>query len=98
MGTAGQVVLLIDGAAGLEHMGRDCFKEATQIVDFFHAMEHAGTVLEALIGQDHPDYKARLGRWAKRLLHDGVQKLIIIGETPGFAGGLPKFDSSGSRF
>lgn len=76
MGTAGQVVLLIDGAAGLEHMGRDCFKDAIQIVDFFHAMEHAGTVLEALIGKDHPDYKARLRRWAKRLLRDGVQKLI----------------------
>jgi hypothetical protein len=76
MGTAAQVVLLIDGAAGLEHMGRDCFKDAMQIVDFFHAMEHAGTVLEALIGKDHPDYKARLRRWAKRLLRDGVQKLI----------------------
>jgi hypothetical protein len=76
MATAAQVVLLIDGAAGLEHMGRDCFKDALQIVDFFHAMEHAGTVLEALIGKDHPDYKARLRRWAKRLLRDGVQKLI----------------------
>lgn len=76
MATAAQVVLLIDGAVGLEHMGRDCFKEAIQIVDFFHAMEHAGTVLEALIGKDHPDYKARLRRWAKRLLRDGVQQLI----------------------
>lgn len=76
MGTAGQVVLLIDGATGLEHMGRDCFKDAIQIVDFFHAMEHAGTVLEALIGKDHPDYKARLRQWAKRLLHDGVRRLI----------------------
>lgn len=76
MGTAGQVVLLIDGAVSLEHMGRDCFKDATQIVDFFHAMEHAGTVLEALIGKDHPDYKARLRRWAKRLLRNGVRKLI----------------------
>ena len=76
MGTAARVVLLIDGAASLERMGRDCFKDATQIVDFFHAMEHAGTVLEALIGKEHPDYKARLGRWAKRLLRDGVQRLI----------------------
>jgi hypothetical protein len=76
MATAAQVVLLIDGAAGLEHMGRDCFKDALQIVDFFHAMEHAGTVLEALIGKEHPDFKARLRRWAKRLLRDGVQKLI----------------------
>ena len=76
MGTAARVVLLIDGAAGLEHMGRDCFKDAIQIVDFFHAMEHAGAVLEALIGKDHPDYKPRLRRWAKRLLRDGVQMLI----------------------
>lgn len=76
MGKAQQVVLLIDGAHGLEHMGRDCFKDAIQIVDFFHAMEHAGKVLEALIGKDHPDYKARLRRWAKRLLRNGVRNLV----------------------
>lgn len=76
IGTAAQVVLLIDGAAGLAHMGRDCFKDAIQIVDFFHAMEHAGAVMEALIGKDHPDYKARVRRWAKRLLRNGVRNLI----------------------
>ena len=76
MGNAGQLVLLIDGAVGLEHMGNDCFKGAVQIVDFFHAMEHAGQVLAALIGKDHPDYKARLRRWAKRLLKNKVQSLI----------------------
>ena len=43
MGSAGQVVLLIDGAAGLENMGKDCFKDCLQIVDFYHAMEHAGS-------------------------------------------------------
>ena len=51
MGSASQVVLLIDGAAGLEHMGRDCFKDAVQIVDFYHALEHASLVLDALIGK-----------------------------------------------
>ncbi len=35
-----------------------------------------GTVLEALIGKDHSDYKARLRRWAKRLLREGVRGLI----------------------
>jgi hypothetical protein len=45
-------------------------------VDFFRAMEHAGKVLEALIGKDHPYYKKRLRRWAKRLLKDKVQDLI----------------------
>ncbi len=76
MGSAGQVVLLIDGAAGLENMGKDCFKDCVQIVDFYHAMEHAGHGLAALIGRDHPEYKARQRRWAKRLLKDKVQDLI----------------------
>jgi len=76
MGSAGKVVVLIDGAAGLENMGRLCFKDCLQIVDFFHALEHAGLVLDALIGKTHPDYKKRLRRWARRLLKDKVQALI----------------------
>jgi hypothetical protein len=77
MGTASQIVVLIDGAEGLANMGRSCFRGARQIVDFYHAMEHAGGVLEALLGsKQHPDYQARLRRWAKRLLKDKVQTLI----------------------
>ena len=76
LGAAGKVVLLIDGATGLENMGKDCFRDAVQIVDFFHAVEHAGQVLAALIGKDHPDYKKRQRRWAKRLLKDKAQNLI----------------------
>jgi hypothetical protein len=73
-----QVVMLIDGAEGLAHMGRLCFPTAIQIVDFYHAMEHAGKVLAALLGsKEHPDYKGRLGRWARQLLKDGVKKLIV---------------------
>ena len=73
---AGKVVLLIDGAAGLEKMGRDAFKDAVQIVDFYHALEHAGQVLEALLGKNHPEYKKRLRYWTRRLLKDKVQALI----------------------
>jgi hypothetical protein len=76
MGSAGQVVLLIDGAAGLEHMGRDCFKDSVQIVDYYHALEHAGKVLEALIGKNHPEFQKQRHRWAKRLLKDQVASLI----------------------
>lgn len=76
MGSAGQVVLLIDGAHGLEKHGPVNFKDAVQIVDFYHALEHAGLVLAALLGKDHPDYEQRLHRWAKRLLQDKVQALI----------------------
>jgi hypothetical protein len=71
------VVLLIDGAEALAKMGRLCFSNAIQIVDFYHALEHAGRVLAALLGtKDHPDYKRRLGYWARRLLKDQVEKLI----------------------
>jgi hypothetical protein len=59
MGSVGKVVVLIDGAQGLENLGKQNFKDCLQIVDFYHAMEHAGDVLSALIGKDHPDYKAR---------------------------------------
>ncbi len=72
-----QVVLLIDGATGLANMGRLCFPNAIQIVDFYHALEHAGEVLVALLGsKEHPDYPRRLRRWAKQLLKDQVAKLI----------------------
>jgi len=71
------VVLLIDGAEGLANMGRLCLPKALQIVDFYHAMEHARKVLQALLGsKEHPDYKKRLGRWARQLLRDKVQQLI----------------------
>jgi hypothetical protein len=71
------VVLLIDGAEGLANMGRLCFSMAIPIVDFYHALEHAGKVLVALLGsKEHPDYKTRLGRWARQLLKDKVAQLI----------------------
>jgi hypothetical protein len=71
------VVLLIDGAEGLAHMGRLSFPNALQIVDFYHALEHARKVLQALLGsKDHPDYQRRLGRWARQLLRDKVEQLI----------------------
>lgn len=77
MALANQVVLLVDGAIGLAKMGVDCFGSAIQIVDFYHALEHAGQVLVALLGsKEHPNYQPRLKRWAKRLLKDQVEGLI----------------------
>jgi hypothetical protein len=76
MGNAGKVVLLIDGANGLQNMGKHNFKDCVQIVDFYHAMEHAAQVLVALLGKDHLHYQRRLHRWAKKLLKDKVELLI----------------------
>jgi len=65
------------GALALAKMGRLCFPSAIQIVDFYHALVHAGEVLVALLGsKEHPEYRPRLGRWAKQLLKDQVEKLI----------------------
>lgn len=76
MGSVQETVLLIDGAEGLEKMGLLNFKDATQIVDFYHAVEHAGKVTDALFGKDHLDRKKHQSKWARRLLKNGVEKLI----------------------
>lgn len=77
LGQAEKVVLLIDGAAGLEKMGDLNFRDAIQIVDFFHGADHAGQVVEALLGsKEHPEYKPRRSRWVRRLLGNGVENLI----------------------
>jgi hypothetical protein len=77
MGQAGRVVLLIDGAVGLEKMGQINFPDATQIVDFWHGADHAGKVVEALLGgKEHPQYSDQRSRWVRRLLGNGVENLI----------------------
>lgn len=77
MGNATQVVFLVDGAEGLECLGRDYFPGCVQIVDFYHAMEHGSRVLTALLGsKEHPTFKARLRQWAKDLLKNRVDKLV----------------------
>jgi hypothetical protein len=74
---APKVVLLIDGAAGLENMGHLNFPDALQIVDFFHGAEHGGLVVKTLLGsKEHPEYEPRRSRWVRRLLGNGVENLI----------------------
>ncbi len=77
MGEAQRVVLLIDGAPGLEKMGQINLPNALQIVDFYHGVEHAGKVVAALLGsKEHPEYESRRSRWIRRLLRKGVEHLI----------------------
>lgn len=77
LGQAQKVVFLVDGAESLENMGRLNFKDAIQIVDFYHGADHAGDVVEALLGsKEHPEYEARRRRWVRRLLGNGVKNLI----------------------
>lgn len=75
-GTAKEIVLLIDGALGLEHHGQINFPGCLQIVDFYHAVQHLKTLAEALLGKDNGAIKAYCHRWTKLLLKDGVEKII----------------------
>lgn len=74
--TAGQIVVLIDGAPCLETLGRINFPGSQQIVDFYHAMEHLDALTDALLGKIHPDHKKQYRRWTKMLLKDGAEKII----------------------
>lgn len=77
LGQAEKVVFLVDGAEGLENMGRLNFKDAIQIVDFYHGADHAGDVVATLLGsKEHPEYTVRRSRWVRRLLGNGVKNLI----------------------
>ena len=77
LGATAETVYLVDGAVGLAALGTANFPNATQIVDFYHGVQHAGLVIEALVGsRDHPEYKPRYRRWKRRLLRNGVKALI----------------------
>ena len=51
LGQAEKVVFLVDGAEGLENMGHLNFKDAIQIVDFYHGADHAGDVVAGTLGE-----------------------------------------------
>lgn len=76
LGGAKKVVVLIDGASGLEKMGQDYFPGELQIVDFYHALEHLEEVLKLLWEKTDPQCKKQRQRWIKSLLKDGVARII----------------------
>jgi hypothetical protein len=75
-GSVQKIILLIDGALGLENHGEINFPGCQQIVDFYHAVQHLKEVAEALLGKEHPQMKKLLRRWKRWLLQDRVQRII----------------------
>lgn len=66
MGNAHRVVPRVEGAGGLEAMGETNCKDATQIVDFYRAMKHAGLALAARLGsKEHHGDPRRHRQWAE---------------------------------
>jgi Uncharacterised protein family (UPF0236) len=76
MGGAKKLVLLIDGASGLEKLGKDYFPGELQIVDFYHGLEHLEEVLKLLWEKSDPQFKKQRQRWIQSLLKDGVERII----------------------
>lgn len=72
-----ELVLLVDGATGLEKMGHDYFADAVQIVDLYHALEHLQIVMEHLLGKaDALRLKRRRKHWKKLLLADALERIL----------------------
>ncbi len=77
MGSVDQVVVLVDGALGLEKMGLEYFPQAIQIVDNYHAIEHLESLIEALLTKaDMGRFARRRHHWRKLLLADGVERIV----------------------
>jgi hypothetical protein len=63
LGRAERVLVVADGAVWIWNLAGDRFKEATQLLDLYHAKEHLWTVANALHGAGTPEARA----WIKPL-------------------------------
>ena len=85
LATVPKTVLLVDGASGLEKMGRDFFPEAVQIVDFYHACEHLKVLSVLLLShQGQRAVERRRKNWKKRLFNGRVEKIITLARKEAF--------------
>lgn len=73
--TARKTVFIGDGAEWIWNLVSDRFKDAVQIVDFYHACEH----LHALCAALEPDEQRAITlfrKWRKRLKNNGLPKIL----------------------
>ena len=73
--TARTVVFLGDGAEWIWNMVQDRFRDAVQIVDFFHAGEHLHLLCQTL--EAHPTHaQALYCAWRRRLKRNGLSGIL----------------------
>lgn len=72
---AKRTVYLGDGAAWIWENARINFPDAVQILDFYHASEHAGELASALFGAG-PEAKAPQSRWCHQMKESGSEPII----------------------
>lgn len=75
-GSAHEVVYLGDGAAWVWENARANFPGAVQILDFYHASEHAGTLAHALLGAGSDQAKAQAHTWCQDMKATSSATLI----------------------
>lgn len=73
--TAHEKVFLGDGAEWIWNIASDRFKDAVQIVDFYHACEHLHTICK-LLEQDEQRMQALFKKWRRRLKNNGLSRLL----------------------
>jgi hypothetical protein len=73
--TARKTVFIGDGAEWIWNMVKDRFRDAVQIVDFYHACEHLYDLCGALEA-DGERTKALFKRWRKRLKNNGLPGIL----------------------
>lgn len=90
LGRARQTLAVCDGAPWPWHLIEQRWKQAHQLLDFYHASQHLHALAEALYAEDQP---AR-ARWVERQCHDlrhGQEKKVLkrisqLPRCPGAAG------------
>lgn len=70
------VVVLGDGAPWIWNLASESFGTRTEIVDYYHATEHLGTVATAVFGQDAEWAKTWAAEQRLRLLTQGADPIL----------------------
>jgi hypothetical protein len=70
---AGEVVVLSDGLLYNWRIAEEYFPEATQILDFYHALEHLHAVARRCLGTESEAAKSWVSARKEELLADGVE-------------------------
>ena len=72
---AGRVIFLGDGAVWVWEIARTCFAQAVQILDYFHASEHVGTLAKAIYSEAGTAQNCTL-RWQSLLFDSELDVLL----------------------
>ena len=76
LGQAASALVIGDGAVWIWRLADDRFPQATQRLDFYHAVQHLASVGRALFGEDKIKLKAWLKPLAHQLKHQSAPKVI----------------------